>query len=259
MRITHRALSVAVAVLALAGRVGAHDEEARALVKRVIDSAPEVPFVAENKLTTPGDLEREFTSSVKPLDDEADGDEVDGHYLEVTAPLNVKDIRYLFYERTKGQDEQFMYMPTMKRVVRLTEKSRREPFLGSTFYVTDMVAPALDDFTYEFVGEEEVGGRKCRLVQALPKNPDKELYGKSVSAIDPVDLVVMRTELFDKQGRLYKVHVVDRIEKIDGYWTPLLQRMKDVQDETESRLETTKIEYDVPLSNDIFHIAYLGR
>jgi hypothetical protein len=247
------ALALLVAV-SHAARAGAHDEEARSLVKRVIDSAPEVPFVAENKLTTPGNLEREFTSSVKPL-----GDEVDGHYLEVTAPLNVKDIRYLFYERTEGQDEQFAYMPSMRRVVRLTEKSRREPFLGSTFYVTDMVAPALDDFTYDFVGEEEVGGRKCRLVQALPKHPEKELYGKSISAIDPVDLVVMRTEFFDQKGKAFKVHHVDRIEKIDGYWTPLLQRMQDVQDRTESRLETTKVEYNAPLDDDVFHIAHLGR
>jgi outer membrane lipoprotein-sorting protein len=232
----------------------AHDVEARALVKRVIDSAPDVPFTAENTLTTPGDLERQFTSSVKPL-----GGETDGHYLEVTAPFNVKDVRYLFYERSEGQDEQFMYLPSMKRIVRLTETSRREPFLGSTFYVTDMVAPALDDFTYDFVGEETVGGRKCRLVRALPKNPEKELYGKSVFAIDPEDLVVMRTELFDKDGKPFKLHVIDRIEKIDGYWTPLRQTMKNVQDQTQSRLETSQVRYDVPLGDEIFRLAHLGR
>jgi hypothetical protein len=258
---THRAIfSLAAALLAILIAPSSilsqekEEEDARSLIKRVLDSAPEVPFTSRMKVTTPGDLEREFTSHIKPLDDE-----VDGRYIEVTSPFSLIDNRYLFYERTEGVDEQYTYMPSMKRVIRLAEKNRREPFLGSTFYITDLVAPPIDDFTYKFVGEEEVGGRHCRLVESLPKNPEKELYGKSIFAVDPKDLVIMRSQFFDERSKPFKVLTTEKIEKIDDWWTPLRQRMDNVRDETSSILEVLEIEYRVPMADDIFRIAYLGR
>jgi hypothetical protein len=228
------------------------EEDAHSLMKRLLDSAPDVPFTSRMKLTTPGNLEREFTSDIKPLDDE-----VDGRYIEVTAPFNLIDNRFLFYERTEGVDEQYAYMPSMKRVIRLAEKNRREPFLGSTFFITDLVAPPLDDFTYKFVGEEDVGGRHCKLVESLPKKPEKELYSKTIFAIDPKDLVIMRSEFFE-QGKPFKRLVTEKIEKIDDWWTPMLERMDNLRDDTSSTLEVLEIHYRVPLSDDIFRIAYLG-
>jgi outer membrane lipoprotein-sorting protein len=229
-------------------------EDARSLMKRLLDSAPDVPFTSRMKVTTPGNLEREFTSHIKPLDDE-----VDGRYIEVTSPFSLIDNRYLFYERTEGVDEQYTYMPSMKRVIRLAEKNRREPFLGSTFYITDLVAPPLDDFTYEFLAEEEVGGRHCRIVESVPKNPEKELYSKTIFAIDPKDLVIMRSQSFDERGKPFKVLTTEKLEKIDDWWTPLRQRMDNLSDETSSTLEVLEIQYRVPLTDDLFRIAYLGR
>lgn len=230
------------------------EEDARSLMKRLLDSAPDVPFTSRMKLTTPGNLEREFISNIKPLDDE-----VDGRYIEVTAPFSLIDNRFLFYERTEGVDEQYAYMPSMKRVIRLAEKNRREPFLGSTFFITDLVAPPLDDFTYKFLGQEDVGGRRCRLIESLPKKPGKELYGRTIFAVDPKDLVIMRSQFFDEQGKPFKVLITEKLEKIDDWWTPMLERMDNLRDDTSSTLEVLEIHYRVPLSDEIFRIAYLGR
>jgi hypothetical protein len=248
------ALGVAWAARAPAAETGPDAGDARSLVRRVLDAAPDESFVSQMRLTTPGGLVRAFTTMGKPL-----SKDLDARYIEVTDPHNLRDVRYLFYERKVGQDEQFVYIPAMKRVIRLTEKTRREPFLGSTFYVVDMVQPALDDFTYSFVGDDTVGGRACRLVQSVPKNPEKELYGKSVFAIDPHDLVVMRVRLYDRKGELFKLLTVEKIEKIDGYWTPMMQRMENVQDHTVSELRTLKVEYGEKLPDDFFHLSYLGR
>jgi hypothetical protein len=179
--------------------------------------------------------------------------------MEVTAPFDVKDVRYLFYERSKGNDEQFTYLPLLRRVIRLSEKTRREPFLGSTFYVNDMIAPSIDDFTYRFVGEEEIRQRRCRLIESLPRNPKREMYGKTVFAVDPSDLVILRFQLFDQEMKPAKVLTTERLEKVDGFWTPLLQRMEDQRDDTESLLETVEITYRAPIGDEIFDLAYIGR
>jgi hypothetical protein len=230
------------------------DADAHTLVKRVLDAAPDVPYVSRMELTTPGGLVREFTMSGKDM-----SNGIEARYLEVTGPMNLKDSRFLFYDHGARRDDQFMYLPFMKRVVRLTEKTRREPFLGSTFYVDDMIDRELDDFTYRFVGEDTVHQRACKLVEATPKDPAAEAYSRAIFAIDPVDLVVMRAQLFDHDGKLQKIQTTETIEKIDGYWTPRLQTMENVQDSEKSQLTTLETTYNAPIGDDIFREAYLGR
>ena len=230
------------------------DRDARDLVQRVVDSEPNVPSVAQMSLTTPGGLVRGFTLSRKRM---ADG--VDARYLEVTDPFSLKDTRFLFYDRSDRRDDQYMYLPFMKRIVRMSDKTRREPFLGSTFFVDDIIARQVNDYTHRFVGTETIGQRTCRLVESVPKEPEREIYGKGVFAIDPTDLVVMRAELYDHDGKLLKVHTVDTIERVDGFWTPRQQTMRNVQDQTASTLATVEVKYRAPIGDDIFREAYLGR
>jgi hypothetical protein len=52
---------------------------------------------------------------------------------------------------------------------------------------------------------------------------------------------------------------MEKVEKIDDWWTPLRQRMDNLRDETTSKLEILEIQYRVPLSDDLFHISHLGR
>ncbi len=255
MTTTHSTILVALWLCGAALVVAeAPPEDARALVQRVSDTQPEKAYSFRMTLTTPGGLEREFTLSGKDL-----GDGLDARYLEVTGPFNLQDTRYLFYDRNDRRDDQFVYLPFMKRIVRLSDKTRREPFLGSTFYVDDIIEPAIDDYTYRFVGDDVVQQRNCRLVESLPKDPARETYSKSILAIDPLDLVVLRVQLFDKEGRLLKVHTIETLEKIDGYWTPRKQVMHNVQDDEKSQLLTVAVQYNAGLGDDIFREAYLGR
>lgn len=246
-------IAAVLAVLGMSVPALAADDP-RALVQQVIDAAPKVPSVAHMQLSTPGGLLREFTVSRKTL---ANG--VDARYLEVTGPMNLKDTRYLFYDRSEQRDDQFMWLPFMRRIVRLSEQTRREPFLGSTFFVDDLIERPLDDFQYRYVGEDTVGQRTCRLVEITPRRPEQEPYGRIVAAIDPTDLVVMRGQLYAHDGSLHKVHTVAQLERIDGYWTALEQTMDNVHDGTSSRLVAVSTEYNAPLGDDIFRQAYLGR
>ncbi len=96
-------------------------------------------------------------------------------------------------------------------------------------------------------------------MEATPKVPEEELYGKSVFAIDPQERVLMRTQFFDAHGKLLKVWTVDQLEKIDGVLTPRKQTMKNVQEGTESTLEINEIEYNADIPDDLFQRSQLGR
>ncbi|GIW40990.1 MAG: hypothetical protein KatS3mg076_1567 [Candidatus Binatia bacterium] len=225
----------------------------RELVRRVVENTPDRPFEARMTLSSTRGWERQLELRHKKQG------EVFANYMEVTAPHDVKDTRFLFFERTEGRDEQFIYVPALRRAIRIADETRKQPFLGSDFYVSDLVAPDLAEYDYRYVGEETLDGRKLRLVEALPKSLEGQLYGKVVMAIDPADLVVLRTEFFDLEGKPLKVWRVTKLEKIEGFWTPVEQTMENLKSGTKSTLVTTDVTYDVDLPDNIFSRSYLSR
>jgi outer membrane lipoprotein-sorting protein len=243
---------IAVAV-ASAGAEEVQDATPRDLIKRAIENVPRVTSKARLKLSSDRGWTRDMELAHKRVG------EREATYMEVTGPQDVRDTRFLFLESTEEEDEQWIRVPALRRAMRVASQTRKQAFLGSDFYVSDMVAPKLDDYEYEFVGDEEIGGRKCRLVQATPKDMEGEIYSKTVAAVDPKDLLVVRTEFYDLKGKLLKVWVTEKFEKSKDIWTPMVQVMTNVQDKTSSTIEVLDVEYGADLDDEMFTQAYFLR
>jgi negative regulator of sigma E activity len=231
----------------------AEDPAARDLVKKVLDAAPKKSFEGNGTLAS----NRGWSREMKIYHKDVGG--VDSVYMEVLAPQDVSGTRFLMKDRAEGSDEQFIYIPAVKRAIKVSEETRKQPFLGSDFYIADLVKPDINAYDYTFVGEEEVGGRKTKLVQATPRNPDGEIYSKTISALDPQELVIVRTQFFDKKGQLFKVLTVKKIEKIDGNVTPTEQEMADVPGATSSTLIVKDVKYGVELNDGMFDRMYMTQ
>jgi hypothetical protein len=231
----------------------AQSEEAATLVKKVVDALPKVPVLAKLNLTVEGEDAREIQLSAKF----ADG--ARASYLEVLAPDSLAGMRFLFLQPLKGATEQYMKPTFSRSSVRVTGEIRQRPFLGSTFYVSDLVEPIVDNFTYTFVGEEELLGRKCKLVEAVPKKPADEIYSKTILALDPKDLLILKRQFFDSSGKLLKVWTIEEVQQVDGTWTLAKQNMTNVQDKTSSRLDTLEVEYNAEIPDLVFKPKYLLR
>ena len=102
-----------------------------------------------------------------------------------------------------------------------------------------------------------MNGRKTKLVQAVPKSSEGEIYSKTILAIDPQDLVVPRTQFFDKKGQLLKVLTAKKLEKIEGFWIPVEQEMVDVQGSTNSTLLMKGVKFGVDLPDGMFDRSYM--
>jgi len=228
-------------------------DDAGALVKQAVDALPKRPFTAKLKLTPSSQPQRDLT-----LDHKLVGG-ARATYLEVTAPDALSGIRFLFLEHANAEPEQYIKVAAARNAVRVKDQVRKQPFLESDFYVSDLVEPVLDAYTYKFVGEEELLGRKTRLVEAVPKNSANEIYSKTVIAIDPVDQLILKRSFYDLKGNLLKVWTIDKVEKVDGTWTIREQTMTTVPDKTTSRLLNPEIHYDVDLKDSMFTPEHLRR
>jgi negative regulator of sigma E activity len=252
MKLRH-VMTLAVALSLLAASVHADDNDAKDLLKKVRDTATKLPFKAKMTMTSDRGWTRELELSHKHMD------EVEASYMEVTSPMDLKDTRFLVFDHEKGPDQQFIYVPAAKRAIQVGSQTRKQEFLGSEFAVGDLVQPNIDNYNYRFVGEEDINGRHCKLVEAIPKNPADEMYSKTVIAVDPKDMVVARTQFYDDKGKLLKVWTIEKMEKIDGIWTPLKQLMTNVQDNHWTRLDLSNIKYNAQLPDEVFNRSYLIR
>jgi hypothetical protein len=231
----------------------ADDSDAKALVSKVVTAIPKNAFTSKLTLSSADVAPRELQMSRKYVDG------AHGSYLEVTAPDELEGIRFLFLERANQPNEQYIKVKASRNPVRVQEGVRKQPFLGSAFYVSDLVLPEVDNFTYKYLGKDVVGGRSVNLVEMTPKDPDQEVYAKTVLALDPKDLLILRREFFDKNGDKVKVWTIDKVEQIDGIWTLTGQEMQDVKNKTKSRLDVSDIKYNAELPDVMFTPKYLTR
>lgn len=247
-------LGVVAAVLSLARICEAGgDDAARELVQKTLAALPKDPYVARLNVSVPGGPPRSLEVRQKFLD----GARVS--YLEVVAPDELTGVRFLFRQPASGRNEQFMKLPASRLLVQVSEDVRTQPFLNSTFYVSDLVEPPLDQFDYAFVGEEKIGDRAVRLVEARPKSPEGQVYGKTILAIDPADLMMVRRQFYDADGQLLKVWTVDTVEAVDGRRTMLAQTMRNVPEKAASTLTVESITYGAALDDQMFTPKYLTR
>lgn len=249
---TIRAFAAAALAVVAASPLHASDDPV-ALVESVRNAVPNTTMKSRVKLTSSRGWERELDIlSEKTADGVAS-------FIEVIAPQDVQGTRFLFFERTNEPDEQHVYVPLIKRAMRIADDTRKQAFLGSDFYVSDLVAPEVDAYTYRFVGDEEVLGRKCRLIEAVPKDPEGEIYGRAVFALDPADKLPLRTTFYDPDGDLLKIWRADRVEQVEGHWTIMEQSVENVQDKTTSTLTISSIDYGVELTEGTFSRERLLR
>lgn len=251
---TRQILSLALAgVVLIWGATGRGEEESpRDLFKRIVDNIPKVPFSAKVTLANRGSV-RELELSHKQLNEKTYGS-----LLAVTSPQDVAGTRFLIIEHTDGPDEQYIRVPGVSRVVRLVSSNRGQSLLGSEFSVSDLTLPDPDALDLSYGGAESVKGHACKLVDVVAKPEAEWQYKKARYAIDPVDLIIMRADLFDEKG-LLKVWTLDKIEKIDGIWTPMVQVMKNTRDDIQSQLVIREIHYGVDLPDELFTRGRLER
>jgi len=242
---------VTLAVIGACATARAESDDAEALVRNALNALPQNTFVAKLKLTTDRQERRDLELRHKVVDG------MRSSYLEVTSPADVAGVRFLFLQRFDKPPVQYLRVPTSPRHLLVTDDVRMRSFLNSTFYVADFVEPALDEFDYAFVGEEELLGRKCKLVESIPKDPSKAIYGKTVVAIDPKDLLILKRDFYEHDGKLFKRWTADTVEQVSGHWTQKKQTMSSLADNVESHLEILEIQYDVELDDAIFKPDYL--
>ena len=133
-------------------------------------------------------------------------------------PRDVQGTALLTHAHSNTQDDQWLYLPALKRVKRINASKRSGSFMGSEFSYADMSTPEVEEYTYRFLRDEPCGELTCTVIEQVPLDK-KSGYSRKVVWQDTGELRVWKMELYDRRNsHLKTLTFVDYQLFLDAYW-----------------------------------------
>ncbi len=181
-----------------------------------------------------------------------DSGDVEKKMMFFTAPADVRDTSFMTWSWDDGRDDdQWIFLPALRRVKRIASDSRNDSFMGSDFTYDDLGERHPSEDRHRLLREETVNGEECYVVENIPLGSD-DAYTKTISWISKEKWIGMKREYYDGKSRVYKELGIGAFEKIDGYWVITDMTMKDLGRESSTRIKMNDVSFSVELDDDFF-------
>ena len=166
---------------------------------------------------------RKLTTETMEMED--DGDKSVSMFLW---PADVKGTKMLTWSHKVDDDDQWLYLPALKRVKRISSKNKSGSFMGSEFAYEDLGSQEVEKYSYTYLGDESAEARECYKLERIPVSTrsgySKQIVWMAKDLMNPV-----RIEYYDRKGELLKVGVFKDYRQVNGFWRVHEIEMKNVQ------------------------------
>ena len=135
----------------------------------------------------------------------------------------------LSHAKILDPDDQWLFLPALKRVKRISSANKSGPFVGSEFAFEDFTALELNKYDYTWLREEEYGGFSTDVIERRPRYENSG-YSRQVSWVDRDVYQVRKVEFYNRRGDLLKTLTLADYRNYDGVWRS--QRMEMVNHQT---------------------------
>jgi len=133
-------------------------------------------------------------------------------------PRDVKGTAFLSHTHKTDSDDQWLFLPALKRVKRISSSNKSGPFMGSEFAYEDIASQELEKYTYRYTGDETLDGREHFLVERFPTHP-KSGYHRQMVWFDKSEFRVWKIDFYDRKNELLKTLTYNDYQQyLDKYW-----------------------------------------
>lgn len=174
--------------------------------------------------------------------------------LRFTAPAEVKGVALLIVNHPDRASDQWMWTPALQRDRRIAFQDRSTRFFGTDFSFEDLEERDVDQYDYKLLGEE-AGAWK---LESRPKRTKSSQYTHSYLWVDKARYAFTRIEAY-RDGKLVRRISYSDYKQIQNIWTPLSLEVEDLGRKSKTVLKTDKLEYNVPLKEEMFTLQALRR
>lgn len=183
-----------------------------------------------------------------------DGDRL---LLRFTYPNDIRGTSFLVWKHPQGEDERFLFLPSLGRVRRIAGSEAQESFVGSDFSYEDIGGREIEDFTYVLLDENaswkaaDGVARPAYRLESRRKDRSAE-FPRVVSLVVKDTFVVVHADVYNRRDEKQKTYTVRRLEAVQGIWTVMQSSMSNDLDKTRTDLAIEKIEYNIGLKEEAF-------
>jgi len=169
------------------------------------------------------------------------------------SPADVKNTSFMnwSYDDASKDDDQWIYLPALKKVKRISSDSKDDYFMGSDFTYDDLGDRHPNEDTHKLLREETIDGKQCYVIESIPKDKDY-MYSKTITWVIKDIWIGLKKEFYDEDGDLLKVLTVKKYEKIKDYWVISNTEMKNIQDNHTTKMVLSNIQVDIGIDDNKF-------
>ena len=154
---------------------------------------------------------------VKTLEVNGDGDK---SLTVFDSPKDIKGTAFLSFTHALTPDDQWLYLPALKRVKRISSANKSGPFVGSEFAYEDLTSQEVEKYSYKWLRDEALDGRDTFVVEAYPAYENSG-YTRQIVWMDKAMYRPLKIEYYDRKDALLKTLVSSGYEQYEGkYWRP---------------------------------------
>jgi uncharacterized protein len=187
-----------------------------------------------------------------------DGDEVRS-IVRFREPPDVAGTAFLLIQHRDQDDEQYVWLPALRRTRRIVGRERQGSFMGSDFTYADLDQRDFrQNVSSRRLSDENLGQSACFVLEVHPRASTSH-YSKLQVWVRQADYVPLRIKFFDPAGTLEKTLYARRVSTMQGRPVIMESRMQNAQNghSTELLLESIRFRNDIPV--DVFTPRSLER
>ncbi|MCE2436668.1 MAG: outer membrane lipoprotein-sorting protein [Pseudomonadales bacterium] len=190
------------------------------------------------------------------LEVEGDGDK---SLTVFDSPRDVKGTAFLSHTHATIPDDQWLYLPALKRVKRISSRNKSGSFMGSEFAYEDLSSQEVDKYRYKWLRDETLDGKQTSVVEFRPQYEDSG-YTRQMVWIDTEMWQVVKTEYHDRKDALLKTLTIGGYRQyLDKFWRADVMRMVNHQTGKSTEIQWSDYRFSSGLDASDFDQSALKR
>ena len=177
-------------------------------------------------------------------------------------PADVKGTGLLTLEHKGSEDDQWLYLPAMRKTRRISASDKGDSFMGSDFTYEDMEQEDLEEFEYKLLGMEDINGEPCYRIEgiAISESKKKETsYNRREIWVRKSDFFLLKINYYNRKGDFLKTLTASDVKVISGKPRAHRLTMENFQRRHKTELIYEDIKLDQGLSVNLFTERQLAR
>lgn len=193
---------------------------------------------------------------MKSLEVQNDGDK---SLTIFNKPRDVKGTAFLSFSHPIDADEQWLFLPALKRVKRISSRNKSGPFMGSEFAFEDLSSFEVEKYTYKFLAEEALNGLETFKVEQYPVDENSG-YTRRIVWLDTLEYRIQKVDFYDRKNALLKtLTFTDYKQYLAKHWRADKQEMINHQNGKSTELKWSNYDFKTGLSESDFNRNSLKR